>query len=138
MPDAYLSAILSNDPARVADFLDRKPSRLEQRWEDSYRPLHWAALYGCEDTVKLLLERGANVHAQVEVPPDPGSGDSNVWFDHQMRFARDGWTARDMAIHADFPSIAHRLQEAGAPCRVSGPGLDTAWWHGVAAGYRKS
>ncbi len=135
--DTYLSAILANDAKSVAEHLDRRSHLLEHRWQDNYRPLHWAALYGCEQVVKLLLGRGASAQALVQVPRECPSGDSNVCCDHQMRLSRGGWSARDFAVHGDFPQVAERLRLAGAPAIVHRPGRNPQWWHGVTAGYRR-
>jgi serine/threonine-protein phosphatase 6 regulatory ankyrin repeat subunit B len=52
----------------ISRLLDADPNSLETQshvngQEDVYRPLQWAALNGRLETVRLLVQRGANIHA---------------------------------------------------------------------------
>ena len=46
--------------ARVAEWLDRDPGLLNAASSDGFSPLGLAAFFGHADTVKLLLDRGAD------------------------------------------------------------------------------
>ena len=54
------AAALGRD-ARVAELLDGDPSLLDAMSPDGYHPLGLAAFFGATSTVRLLLDRGADV-----------------------------------------------------------------------------
>ena len=56
------AAALGRD-SRVAELLDRDPSLLNAMSPDGYHPLGLAAFFGAGTTVRLLLDRGADVSA---------------------------------------------------------------------------
>jgi ankyrin repeat protein len=61
------AAALGRD-ARVAELLDGDPSLLNAMSPDGYHPLGLAAFFGAASTVRLLLDRGANVSTAATNP----------------------------------------------------------------------
>ena len=136
-PEGVIDAILAADRAAVERALDATPSLLETCWQDAYRPLHFAALYGAPEIVTLLLERGAEVNPRVQTPGECPDGDSNVWYDWAERRTREGWTPLDMALHAHFPEIAARLRAAGGLATGEHHWANWEWWHEYLASKRR-
>ena len=56
-------AAAAGDAARVRAALDADPDLINSLSPDGWTPLHLAAFFGHEDVARLLLERGADVHA---------------------------------------------------------------------------
>jgi ankyrin repeat protein len=72
-------------------------------------------MHGRADTVRLLIERGANLHDTAFDANGPTPLDCALWGLHNNR-ADDG----------DYPATVHALLDAEAPTRYSGPtGDDT-------------
>lgn len=136
MKESFFLAVASNRPHILNPFLLESPSCLEFAWQDDFRALHWAALYGCQQSVVLLLEHGADPKALLGAPEICPEGDSNVWYDFEMRRLHRGWSARDLAINGGFPEIAEVLAQAGAPYRVTGPSPQVETWRETARGQR--
>jgi len=57
--DFHLACAL-NRPDDVAKFLDSDPALISSLTPDGWTALHLAAFFGCEDTARLLLSRGAS------------------------------------------------------------------------------
>jgi TolB-like protein len=57
-----VNAILSDEPETVKALID-KGADVNEKDQDNFTPLHWAAYYGKTDMVKILLNRGAQVNA---------------------------------------------------------------------------
>ena len=62
-PDAFEAAALG-DTGRLRAALDAEPSAVTRYSNDGWTMLHLAAFFGHADAVRLLLERGSDVHAQ--------------------------------------------------------------------------
>lgn len=63
MPSSFAEAIRSGDSTAMKSFLESQPDHIEARDRRGWTPLMHAAFYADADCVRLLLERGANVHA---------------------------------------------------------------------------
>jgi ankyrin repeat protein len=61
-------AAAAGDTSRVRTLLDGDPGLLIRHSHDGWTPLHLAAHFGRVDTLRLLLECGADVHARSSNP----------------------------------------------------------------------
>ena len=84
-------AAAAGDLSAVGALLAADPALIEARTNDGVTPLMFAAQKGRLETVKLLLEEGANPNVAVE-----------------------GWTALRVAEETGCTEIAGRLRKAGA------------------------
>jgi ankyrin repeat protein len=87
---------------RLRALLDEDPSRADAVATDGFRPLALAAFFGHADGVRLLLDRGADVHAR-------GEGAIRT-------------TALEAAAAADDTELVRLLLDAGADARSAQPG----------------
>src|SRR5947209_11578520 len=97
MPDAkeMIKAAKKGDAVRVRELLDEDPSLLRARDADGSTPLHCAAWKGFPEVAKVLLECGADVHAQ---------NNNSHW----------GGTPLHAAAHANQKAVAELLIAHGA------------------------
>lgn len=93
-PLDFFEAATVGDVARLRELLDEDSSVVNARSPDDTTALHFAAFFAQPEAVRLLLERGADVHS---VSPTFG----NV-------------TPLHSAAAAKSPEIVHALLEAGA------------------------
>jgi ankyrin repeat protein len=93
-PLDVFEAATVGDVARLRELLDEDPLMVHELSADQTTALHFAAFFAQPDTVRLLLERGADVHA---VSPTFG----NV-------------TPLHSAAAAKSPEIVHALLDEGA------------------------
>lgn len=99
-----IKAVKSGNTARVVELLDGSPALIQAQDNEGSTPLHHAAWKGHKEMAALLLERGADVHAQNRV---------GHW----------GGTPLHAAAHANQRAIAELLIQRGADVRaVSGNG----------------
>ncbi|MGH8827018.1 MAG: ankyrin repeat domain-containing protein [Jiangellaceae bacterium] len=88
---------------------------VDTRGWSNFTPLDQSAMHGRAGTVRLLIERGANLHDTAFDAEGPTPLDCALWGVRNNR-ADDG----------DYPATVQALLEAGAPTRYSGPtGDDT-------------
>lgn len=115
----FVAAIMADNVAEVAHFLEGGYGRHNFRFDYDYRPLHYAALYGSPRVLELLLNAGADVQARIEVPEDNCE---------EAPPQTHGYTARDLAISYNFPTLAARLEQAGCPAQVQSPAPGWEQW----------
>ncbi|HYC58101.1 MAG TPA: ankyrin repeat domain-containing protein [Thermoanaerobaculia bacterium] len=65
-PVSFAEASALGDADRVQQMLDQDPSLLDRRSPDGYPPLGLAIFFQHPDLARLLIERGADVHAAAE------------------------------------------------------------------------
>ncbi len=58
----FFSAIKAGALDSIVEFLERDPTLVEQRDEDGATALHYAAMHGHREVVRLLVEKGADVN----------------------------------------------------------------------------
>ena len=88
---------------------------VDTRGWSNFTPLDQAAMHGRADTVRVLIERGANLHDTAFDADGPTPLDCALWGVQNNR-ADDG----------DYPATVQALLEAEAPTRYSGPTRDDA------------
>lgn len=93
-------AVRAHDTDALGALLDRFPALVAARGTNGNDLLGLAAASGDEQTVALLLERGADV----------------------ARGNTHGWTPLHQAAYANLPGLARVLLDAGAPADVSARG----------------
>lgn len=83
---------------------------VDTRGWSNFTPLDQAAMHGRSHTVRLLIERGADLHDKAFDADGPTPLDCALWGLHNNH-ADDG----------DYPGTVKALLEAGAPTKYSGP-----------------
>jgi ankyrin repeat protein len=83
---------------------------VDSRGWSNFTPLDQAAMHGRGDTVRLLIDRGADLHDCAFDEDGPTPLDCALWGLQNNR-ADDG----------DYPATVRALLEAGAPTRVAPP-----------------
>lgn len=62
-PADFRGMLRSGDLAAVTAWLDRDPAALQRPDAEGLQPIHWAAFYGKQDLIELLVARGADLRA---------------------------------------------------------------------------
>ena len=91
--DAFEAAAFG-DVDRLAEIIDARPAVVDERSGDGFTPLHLAAYFGKDDSVRLLLDHGADPNA-----------------------VGTGWmtgTALHSAVSARHPNVVATLLDRGA------------------------
>lgn len=83
---------------------------VDSRGWSNFTPLDQAAMHGRADTVRLLIDRGADLHDCAFDEDGPTPLDCALW-----------GLANNRADDGDYPATAQALLEAGAPTRHSTP-----------------
>ena len=124
--DVFTAAAMGNVVLLPA-FLDQDPGCVGAFAPDGWTPLHLAAFYGHPDAARLLLERGADVHALSRNPTanQPLHAAAVRGFRDVVELllahgadpnarAGGGWTPLHLAAAAGHPAVIEALLARGA------------------------
>ena len=101
-PVSFAEACALGDADRVRQMLDEDPSLLDRRSPDGYPPLGLAIFFQHPDVARLLIERGADVHARAE-------NANNVMPVHAAAAACDRETMRLLLERGADPNALQQL-----------------------------
>lgn len=127
-------ASASGDAARVRVALDDDPGLLNAYSNVGWTPLHLAAFFGHDEAARLLLERGADVHAistnrmeNMPIHAAAANGQSRLvalLLDHgaDVNTRSRGWSLLDLAVENGNEGLVQLLLIRGADTSAPMPG----------------
>lgn len=109
-------AAATNDVGLLTKLLDADPSLLERGDRSGGSPLHRAVTCQARKAVKLLLDRGANIHAAHSTSRGGGGG---WWANTVQPIDLAIWGHNNLAPHAGDLETAQLLLDHGAECDLT-------------------